>query len=86
MSDTKDLVQRLRWMSKDTIGEQAADALERVTAERDALKAALQETRACLLWHYEHGCSDTASGYRLKIDEAVLRRSSGILAAQAPTT
>ena len=75
MSDTKDLVQRLRWMSKDTIGEQAADALERVTAERDALKADAERLGWLLdnaiIIHMRHGVPSLPTHDREGIDAAM---------------
>ena len=61
------------------------DELEKLDAAMAArvaqLEAALQETRACLLWHYEQGHSHASlGGFRLKLDEAALRRSSAALA------
>ena len=51
MTDTTTLIQRLRLMSPDLIGGEAADALEQQAAQIEALRAALEwyadEARAC---------------------------------------
>ncbi len=60
MTDTTDLIQRLRLMSPDLIGGEAADALEQqaaqikaLRADAECLRALLSDVRSALDYHQE---------------------------------